>query len=100
VTWTSITRVEAVWNTFTIIPVSRKRRQNGNLVLSDETAIYGYESSATLATDRLHYELQTVLSSERVPEVEGQTNCPAKEKKKKSGHGSQRGARKQDRYAD
>jgi hypothetical protein len=29
----------------------------GNPVASDETVIYGYESSSTLATDRLHYKL-------------------------------------------
>jgi hypothetical protein len=27
--------------------------------VSDETVMYGYESSATLTTDRLHYKLQT-----------------------------------------
>jgi hypothetical protein len=52
-------------NTSTVIPVSRKGRQKGNLVVSDETVMYGYESSETLTTDRLHYKLQTILSSER-----------------------------------
>jgi hypothetical protein len=40
-------------------PVSRKRRPKGNPVVSDETVMFGYESSATLATDRPHYKLQT-----------------------------------------
>jgi hypothetical protein len=35
------------------------RRRKGNPVVSDETMMYGYESSATLTTDRLHYKLQT-----------------------------------------
>jgi hypothetical protein len=51
-------RVEAGWNTSTVIPVSRKRRQKKNSV-SDETVMYGYEPSTTLATDRFHYKLQT-----------------------------------------
>jgi hypothetical protein len=46
-------------NIFTVIPASRKRRRNGNPVVSDETVMYGYESSATLTTNRLHYKLQT-----------------------------------------
>jgi hypothetical protein len=50
-------RVEAGKNTSTVIPASRKRRQKGNPVVSDETVMYGYESSATLATDRSHYKL-------------------------------------------
>jgi hypothetical protein len=52
-------RVEAGKNTSTVVPASRKRRQKGNPVVSGETVIYGYESSATLTTDRLHYKLQT-----------------------------------------
>jgi hypothetical protein len=51
--------VEADKNTSTIIPASCKRRQNGNPVVSDETVMYGYDSSATLTTDRLRYKLQT-----------------------------------------
>jgi hypothetical protein len=43
----------------TVIPASRKWRQKGSPVVSDETVMYGYEPSATLATDRLHYKLQT-----------------------------------------
>jgi hypothetical protein len=49
-------RVEAGKNTSTVIPASRKRRRKGNPV---ETVMYGYEPSATLTTDRLHYKLQT-----------------------------------------
>jgi hypothetical protein len=52
-------RVEAGKNTSTVIPASRKRRRKGNPVVSDETVIYDYESSATLTTGRLHYKLQT-----------------------------------------
>jgi hypothetical protein len=46
-------------NTSTVIPASRKRRREGIPVVSGETVMYGYESSATLTTDRLHYKLQT-----------------------------------------
>jgi hypothetical protein len=52
-------RVETGKNTSTVIPASRKRRRKGNPVVPDETVMYGYESSATLTTDRLHYKLQT-----------------------------------------
>jgi hypothetical protein len=52
-------RVEAGRNTSAVIPASRKRRREGNPVVSEETVMYGYESSATLATDRLQYKLQT-----------------------------------------
>jgi hypothetical protein len=51
--------VEAGKNTSAVIPASRKRRRKGNPVVSDETVMYGYESSATMTTDRLHYRLQT-----------------------------------------
>jgi hypothetical protein len=51
--------VEVGKNTSTVIPASRKRRRKGNPVVPDETIMYGYESSATLTTDRLHYKLQT-----------------------------------------
>jgi hypothetical protein len=39
-------RVEAGYNTSTVVPVSRKRRHKGNTV-SDETVKYGYWSSVT-----------------------------------------------------
>jgi hypothetical protein len=51
--------VEGDKNTSTVIPASRKRRQKENPVVSDETVMYDYESSAILTTDRLHYNLQT-----------------------------------------
>jgi hypothetical protein len=51
--------VEAGKNSSTVIPVSRKRRRKGNPVVSAETVMYDYESSATLTTDRLRYKLQT-----------------------------------------
>jgi hypothetical protein len=54
-----VLRVEAGKNTSTIISASRKRRRKGNPVVSGETVMYGYESSATLTTDRLHCKLQT-----------------------------------------
>jgi hypothetical protein len=44
--------------TSTVIPASRKRRRKGSPVVSEETVMYGYEFSATLTTDRLHYKLQ------------------------------------------
>jgi hypothetical protein len=65
-------------NTSTLISASRKRRRKGNPLVSDETVMYGYEASVTLTTDRLHYKLQTR------PLVREQSNCPAKEKKKKN----------------
>jgi hypothetical protein len=40
-------------------PASRKRRRKGNPVVSGEAVMYGYESSATLTTDRLYYKIQT-----------------------------------------
>jgi hypothetical protein len=52
-------RVKAGKNTSTVIPASRKRLQKGNPVVSDETVMYGYESSATLTTNILHNKLQT-----------------------------------------
>jgi hypothetical protein len=54
----SIPRVETGKNISTVIPAGRKRRWKGNPVVSHETVMYGYESSATLTTDRLHYRLQ------------------------------------------
>jgi hypothetical protein len=59
VDYNSIPHVKAGKNTSTVIPASRKRRREGNPVVSDETVMYGYEPSATLTTDRLHYKLQT-----------------------------------------
>jgi hypothetical protein len=49
--------VEAGKNTSTVIPASRKRLWKGNPVVSDEAVMYGYESSATLTTDRMHCKL-------------------------------------------
>jgi hypothetical protein len=93
--------VEAGKNTSTVIPASRKRRRKGNPVVSDETLMYGYESSATLTTDRLHYKLHT-----RPPVREGaprrrEMQFSGKRKEKvKSGHWPQRGARQQDILTD
>jgi hypothetical protein len=69
-------------NTSIVIPASRKRRQRGNPVVSDETVIYGYESSATLTTDRLHYKLQTSPLVREGAQDEEQSSFPAKGKKK------------------
>jgi hypothetical protein len=73
--------VEVGKNTSSVIPVSRKRRRKGNPVVSDETVIYGYESSATLTTDRLPINYRPVLLSERVSQDEEQSNFLAKERK-------------------
>jgi hypothetical protein len=47
-----IPRVEAGYNTSTVAPAGRERRRKGNLVVSDETSIYGYGSCVTLTTHR------------------------------------------------
>jgi hypothetical protein len=61
-------RVESGKDTSTVIPASGKRRRKGNPVVLDEAVMHGYESSATLTTDGLHYELQTCpLVREGVP---------------------------------
>jgi hypothetical protein len=63
--------------------------------------MYGYESSATLTTDRLHYKLQTRPLFREGAQGEEQSNFPAKQKEKgKSGHGPQRGSRHQDILTD
>jgi hypothetical protein len=67
-------------NTSTVILASRKKRRKGNPVVSGETVMYGYESSVTPTTGRLHY--RPVLSSERVPQDEEQSNFPVEERKK------------------
>jgi hypothetical protein len=88
-------RVEAGKNTSTVIPASRKRRREGNPVISGETVMYGYESSSTLATDRLHYKLQTRLlvregaQRRRAKQLSGKI-------KEESGHGPEKGARHKD----
>jgi hypothetical protein len=46
--------------------------------------MYGYESSATLTTDKLRYKLQTRHLIERVPQDEEQSNFLAKGRKKKN----------------
>jgi hypothetical protein len=51
--------VEVGKNTSILILASRKRGREANPVVSVETAMYGYESSASLTADRLHYKLQT-----------------------------------------
>jgi hypothetical protein len=87
-------RMEAGKNTSTVIPASRKRRQKRNPVVSDETVMFGFESSVTLTTDTLHYKSQSgPLVREGAPRRRAK-QFPGKIKEKvKSGHGSQRGAR-------
>jgi hypothetical protein len=81
-------RVEAGKNTSTVIPASRKRRRKWNPVVSDETVMYAYESSATLTTDRLHYKLQTrPLVREGAPKRRAKQFSGKRKKKTKSGHG-------------
>jgi hypothetical protein len=89
--------VEAGKNTSTVIPASRKRRRKGNSVVSDETVMYGYESSATLTTDILQYKLQTrPLVREGSPKRRTKQLSGKRKEKEKSGHGPHRGARHQD----
>jgi hypothetical protein len=84
--------VEAGKNTSTVIPASSKRRRKGNPVVSDETVMYGYESSATLTTDRFHYKLQTrPLVREGAPRRRATQFSGKRKEKVKSGHGPQRG---------
>jgi hypothetical protein len=59
--------------------------------------MYGYESSATLTTDRLHYKLQTrPLVREGTPSRQTKQMSGKRKEKEKSGHGPQGGARHQD----
>jgi hypothetical protein len=85
-------RVEAGKNTSTVIPASRKRRRKGNPVVSHETVMHGYESSATLATDRLHYKLHTrLLVRKGAQRREGKQFSGKRKEKEKSGHKPPRG---------
>jgi hypothetical protein len=70
-------RVEAGKNTSTVIPASRKRQRKGNPVVSDDTVMYG-----PLTIDDCSTNYRTVLSSERAPQNEEQSNFPSKERKK------------------
>jgi hypothetical protein len=97
----SIPRVDASKHASTVIPANRKRRRKGNPVVSDETLMYGYESSATLTTDRLHYKLQTrPLLREGAPRRRTKQFSGKRQEKVKSGHGPQRGTRHQDILTD
>jgi hypothetical protein len=63
--------------------------------------MYGYESSATLTTDRLHYKLQTrPLVREGAPRRRSKQFSGKRKVKVKSGHGPQRGARHKDVLTD
>jgi hypothetical protein len=55
--------------------------------------MYGYESSVTLITDRLHYKLQThPLLREGTPRRRAKQLSGKRKEKEKSDHGPQRGA--------
>jgi hypothetical protein len=96
-----IPRVEAGKNTSTVIPASRKRRRKGNPVVSDEIVMYGYESSATLTTDRLQYKSQArPLVRDGAPRRRAKQLSGKIKGKVKSGHGPQRGARHEDVLTD
>jgi hypothetical protein len=89
-------RVEVGYNTTTVIPASRKRRRKGNPVVSDETVMRGYESSATMIADRLNYKLQTrPLVREGAPRRRAKQLLGKRKEEEKSCHGPQRGARHQ-----
>jgi hypothetical protein len=93
--------VEAGKNTSTVIPASRKRRRKGNPVVSDDTVMYGCESSAILTTDRLYYKLQTrPLVREGAQRRRAKQLSSKRKEKEKSGHAPQRGSRYQDGWAD
>jgi hypothetical protein len=58
--------------------------------------MYGYETSATLTTDRLRYKLQTrPLITEGAPRQTGKQFSGKRKEKVKSGHGPQRDAQHQ-----
>jgi hypothetical protein len=84
-------RVKVGWNTSTVILASRKRRRKGNPAVSNETVMYGYESSGTLTTDRLHYKLQTrPVFREGAPRRRANQFSGKRKEKVKSGHGPQK----------
>jgi hypothetical protein len=93
--------VEAGKNTSTVIPASRKRRRKGKPVVSGKTVMYGYESSTTLTTDRLHYKLQTrPLVRAGAPKRRAKQFSGIRKEEVKSRHGPQGGARHQDIRTD
>jgi hypothetical protein len=97
----SLPCVEAGKNTSTVIPVSHKRPLNENPPISDEIVMYGYESSVTLTTGRLHHKLQTrPLVREGAPRRRAKEFSVKREERVKYGHGPQRGARQQDIQTD
>jgi hypothetical protein len=82
--------VKACKNTSTVIASSRKRRREGNPVVSDKTVMYNYESSAILTSDRLHYKLQTrPLVREGAPRRRAKQLSGKKKEKIKSCNGPQ-----------
>jgi hypothetical protein len=90
-----------LYNTSIVIPASHKRQCKANPVVSDETVMYGYESSVTLTTDRLHYKLQIhPLIREGAPRWTAKEFSGKRKEKVKSGHGPQRSAGHQDILTD
>jgi hypothetical protein len=88
-------------NTSTEIPASLKWRRKRKSVVSDETVMYGYESSVTLTIDKLHYKLQIPpLVREDAPKRTAKQMSGKRKEKVKSGHGPQKGARHQDIVTD
>jgi hypothetical protein len=63
--------------------------------------MYGYESTATLTSDGLHYKLQTRLHvREGAPRRRAKQFFRQRKEEVKSGHGPRRGARHQDILTD
>jgi hypothetical protein len=63
--------------------------------------MYGYESSATLTTERLHYKLQTrPIAREGAQKRKAKQLSDKRKEKVKSGLGPQMGARNQDILTD
>jgi hypothetical protein len=64
-------------------------RWKGNSVVSDETVMYGHESTANVTTDRVHYKLQArSLVREGTPRRRVNQFSGKRKEKVKSGHGS------------
>jgi hypothetical protein len=74
-------RVEAGKKTSTVIPESRKRLWKGNPVVSDETVIYGYESSEDHS--QIALQITDPYSRQRGrPKTKSKSNFPEKRKEK------------------
>jgi hypothetical protein len=69
-------------NSSIVITVIRKRRRKGNLVVSVETVMCGLSPPQLWPLTDCTTNYRSVLSSERAPQDEEQSNCPAEERKK------------------